>query len=92
MQNFSKNLIYNDSFINELGNHLEFYSEKDVEISIEKYGSLEVGKSATLVISKGDALDMMTNNIICAYIDGRSLELINRQIELYNKYKKKYVN
>lgn len=57
-----------------------------------KYGSLEIGKSATLVISKGDALDMMTNSIICAYIDGRSLELINRQIQLYNKYKKKYVN
>tara|TARA_B100000795_G_scaffold65544_2_gene44624 strand:- start:50 stop:1363 length:1314 start_codon:yes stop_codon:yes gene_type:complete len=57
-----------------------------------KYGSLQVGKSATLIISKGDALDMMTNNIISAYIDGRSLELTNRQIGLYKKFKKKYSN
>ena len=57
-----------------------------------KYGSLQVGKSATLIVSKGDALDMMTNNIISAYIDGRSLELTNRQIGLYKKYKKKYSN
>lgn len=57
-----------------------------------KYGSLQVGKSATLIISKGDALDMMSNNIISAYIDGRSLELTNRQIGLYKKYKKKYSN
>ena len=57
-----------------------------------KYGSLQVGKSATLIVSKGDALDMMTNNIIFAYIDGRSLELTNRQIGLYKKYKKKYSN
>jgi hypothetical protein len=34
----------------------------------------------------------MTNNIISAYIDGRSLELTNRQIGLYKKYKKKYSN
>lgn len=57
-----------------------------------KYGSLQVGKSATLIVSKGDALDMMTNNIIFAYIDGRSLELTNRQIGLYKKYKMKYSN
>ncbi len=57
-----------------------------------KYGSLQVGKSATLIISKGDALDMMTNNIISAFIDGRSLELTNRQIGLYKKFKKKYSN
>ena len=57
-----------------------------------KYGSLQVGKSATLIVSKGDALDMMSNNIISAYIDGRSLELTNRQIGLYKKYKMKYSN
>ncbi len=58
----------------------------------EKYGSLEVGKSATLFISTGDALDMMTNNVEVAYIDGRSISLTNRQIQLYQKYKKKYEN
>ena len=36
MFNYLKNLIYNKAFIAEIGNHLEFYSEKDIEISIEK--------------------------------------------------------
>ena len=42
MFNYLKNLIYNKAFIAEIGNHLEFYSEKDIEISIEKYGILDV--------------------------------------------------
>ncbi len=58
----------------------------------EKYGSLEVGKSATLIVSAGDALDMMTNDVKTAYIDGRKLALTNRQIELYKKYQNKYAN
>jgi len=32
----------------------------------------------------------MTNNVLAAYIDGRSLSLMNRQIQLYEKYKAKY--
>jgi len=53
-------------------------------------GTLAVGKRAILFISSGDALDMMTNNVLAAYIDGRSLSLMNRQIQLYEKYKAKY--
>jgi hypothetical protein len=41
-------------------------------------GASNAIENATLIISKGDALDMMTNNIISAYIEGRSLELTNR--------------
>lgn len=54
------------------------------------YGSLEIGKSATLFISDGDALDMMTNNVTNAFIDGREIDLDNHQKELYRKYKAKY--
>jgi imidazolonepropionase-like amidohydrolase len=54
------------------------------------YGSLEAGKSATLFISEGDALDMKTNNLVAAFIDGRIISLGNRQNELYERYKGKY--
>lgn len=56
------------------------------------YGSLESGKSATLFISDGDALDMRTNTITKAYIDGREISLESHQTELYERYKGKYEN
>ena len=54
------------------------------------YGSLEKGKSATLFISEGDALDMRTNILTHAFIDGREISLSTHQSELYNKFSKKY--
>ncbi len=54
------------------------------------YGTLEVGKSATLFISEGDALDMRTNILSHAFIDGRSLSLETHQTELWKRYSQKY--
>lgn len=60
-------------------------------LGIDKnYGSLETGKSATLFISEGDALDMKTNIISEAFIDGRQISLESHQTELYKRYKAKY--
>lgn len=56
----------------------------------DKVGTLEVGKAATLFISEGDALDMMTNDVTSAWISGRNIDLNNEQKDLYNKYKAKY--
>lgn len=53
------------------------------------YGSLEVGKSATLFVSTGDAMDSKANNIIHAFIDGRELELSNRHKRLAKKYRER---
>ena len=53
-------------------------------------GSLEEGKDATIIVSEGDALNMMTNDISLAFIRGKKLELNNHQIDLYNKYKKRH--
>jgi imidazolonepropionase-like amidohydrolase len=53
-------------------------------------GSLEIGKSATLFISFGDALDMRTCIIEQAFIDGRNIDLNNKHKALYEKYKAKY--
>lgn len=56
----------------------------------QSYGTLEVGKSATLFISQGDALDMRTNQIEHAFIDGRKISLETHQTELYQRYSGKY--
>ena len=53
-------------------------------------GSLENGKDATLFISEGDALDMRTNYLTQAFIQGRTIDLDNRQRQLYRKYQTKY--
>ncbi|MFC0605424.1 amidohydrolase family protein [Winogradskyella pulchriflava] len=53
------------------------------------YGTLEVGKSATLFISEGDALDMRTNQLTHAFIDGRNISLESHQTELWKRYSEK---
>ena len=54
------------------------------------YGTLETGKSATLFISEGDALDMRTNLLTEAFIDGRRISLNTHQTELWQRYSKKF--
>lgn len=55
-----------------------------------RVGSLEKGKDATFFMSTGDALDMMSNNVELAFIQGKQIELNSEQIDLYKKYKAKY--
>ena len=52
-------------------------------------GSIESGKLASIVVSEGDILDMKTNKIILAYINGRSIKLTNFQNDLNKKYSDK---
>jgi imidazolonepropionase-like amidohydrolase len=60
-------------------------------LGIDKnYGSLEQGKSATLFISKGNALDMRGNQLTRAFIDGRDISLDSHQTELYERYMNKF--
>lgn len=56
----------------------------------DNYGSIEKGKSATLFVSDGDALDMRTNNLFLGMINGEFISTSNFQQELYEKYSKKY--
>lgn len=53
-------------------------------------GSVEQGKQATLFVSTGDALDMRTNDVVHAFIQGRKVDLDNHQKRLYRKYMAKY--
>ena len=56
----------------------------------EQLGSLTVGKDATLFIAKGDALDMRTNQLSHAFIQGRTLSLKTHQTELWERYMDKF--
>ncbi len=53
-------------------------------------GSLEVGKDATFLICNGDLLDMKSSNISQAFIQGRAINLGNKQKDLYIKFSEKY--
>ncbi len=56
----------------------------------DRTGSIEAGKDANLVISTGDILDMRSNNITNAIIQGRMIDLNDKHKELYDKYMYKY--
>ncbi|MBX2932615.1 MAG: amidohydrolase family protein [Ferruginibacter sp.] len=56
----------------------------------DKTGSIETGKDANIVVSEGDILDMRTNIIVHAFIQGRQIVLNNKQMQLAEKYEKKY--
>lgn len=66
------------------GNNAEILGIED------QYGTLEVGKSATLFVSEGDALDMRGNQLNHAFIDGRELSLETHQTKLWKRYMGKY--
>lgn len=60
-------------------------------MGIEKsYGSVEVGKQATLFVSRGSALDVITNSVSLILVDGSFVQLDNNQSDLYKKYSRKY--
>ena len=53
-------------------------------------GSLEVGKDANIIVSKGDILDMRTSQVVYAFITGREINLNGKQQILYDRFKRKY--
>jgi imidazolonepropionase-like amidohydrolase len=53
------------------------------------HGSLEKGKSATVMLTTGDPLEI-TTEVVIAFIDGRQIDLSSRHTQLYEKYREKY--
>lgn len=53
------------------------------------YGSLEVDKSATLIVTSGNPLEI-TTDVLMAFIDGRRIDLGSKQTYLLDKYAEKY--
>jgi imidazolonepropionase-like amidohydrolase len=52
----------------------------------DRLGSLEPGKDATLIVTNGDVLDLRTS-VVAAYLDGKPLDLTDKQKKLYDRYK-----
>jgi imidazolonepropionase-like amidohydrolase len=55
----------------------------------DRLGTLETGKSATLIVTNGDPLEVTTSPSM-AFIDGREIDLSNKQTILAEKYREKY--
>lgn len=55
----------------------------------DSIGSIERGKQATFIITDGNPLDIRTN-VEMAFIDGRMIDLANKQSKLSEKYREKY--
>ncbi len=56
----------------------------------DRTGTLEKGKDANIIISSGDILDMMTNDVTQAFIQGREIDLDNKHKMLYRRFQEKY--
>lgn len=56
----------------------------------QKTGTLEVGKDANVLICAGDILDTRSSVITRAFIQGRDIDLHNKQTQLFETYKYKY--
>ena len=56
----------------------------------DKTGSIEVGKQANFIISSGDILDISTSNVTDAFIQGRKINLDDKQKQLNERYEEKY--
>ncbi|HEX3656338.1 MAG TPA: amidohydrolase family protein [Pirellulales bacterium] len=55
----------------------------------DRIGSLVAGKDATLIVTTGDVLETPTR-VTRAYIQGRAVDLTDRQTRLWTKYQEKY--
>jgi imidazolonepropionase-like amidohydrolase len=53
-------------------------------------GSIEVGKDANIIVSEGDILDMDHSIVDLAFIQGRKIDLNNKQTQLAERYMIKY--
>ncbi len=54
----------------------------------KELGTLEVGKMANVIVTNGDPLEL-TTEVKYLFIKGELTSLDNRQLDLYNKYKKR---
>jgi imidazolonepropionase-like amidohydrolase len=56
----------------------------------DKTGTIEKGKDANIVVCDGDLLDMKSSIVSGVYIQGREINLDNKQKQLFERYKYKY--
>ncbi|HEY1188114.1 MAG TPA: amidohydrolase family protein [Gemmata sp.] len=54
----------------------------------DKFGTVEAGKRANLVIANGDVLQA-TTEVLCVFVDGKPYEPTSKQTRLFDKYQKR---
>jgi imidazolonepropionase-like amidohydrolase len=64
-------------------------SAAEIVGAADRLGSLDAGKDATLIVSSDDPLEV-PSQVTMAFIQGRKVELDDRQKRLWEKYKEKY--
>lgn len=55
----------------------------------DRLGSIDKGKAATLIVTDGNPMEMATQ-VRRAFVDGREIDLSNKQTVLTEKYREKY--
>src|SRR5206468_12413875 len=55
----------------------------------DRVGSLTPGKDATLIVTTGDPLEIMTN-VEMEFIQGKNIPLTSKHTRLHEKYEQKY--
>lgn len=55
----------------------------------DRLGSLQEGRAATLILTDGSPLEIRTH-VLRAWVDGREVDLSNKQTALYEKFLEKY--
>lgn len=58
-------------------------------LGLDDMGAIAVGYNANILLSSGDILDPLSSKIEAVFIDGRQIDLNNRQQQLYQKYLKR---
>jgi imidazolonepropionase-like amidohydrolase len=67
---------------------ITLYPAKILNVA-DRVGSIEKGKDATLIVTDGDILETPTH-VELAFVQGRAVDLSNKQTRLWEKYQQKY--
>jgi imidazolonepropionase-like amidohydrolase len=83
-QAVSFGLAYEDAIMGLTANTAKIFGVE------QTLGTIEVGKDATFFLCKGDVLDMRSSVVGQAFIQGREINLDNKQEMLYRRFQQKY--
>lgn len=56
----------------------------------KNYGTIESGKNATFLLCNGDLFDMRSNTFELVVSQGKLVDLVNRQQQLYERYRSRF--
>ncbi len=66
------------------------YNAAIISGTADRTGTIEKGKSASILISKGDILDMKSNDLEYVFLEGQEIIIEGEQQKLFKKFSEKY--